>query len=77
MEETRDIERDFLKRLGMRIRERRSMRGLSQEELGFAADRTQHYISQVELGKRNPSILTIRAICQALEMSPHDMLDGV
>jgi len=73
----RDQEREFLKRMGRRIRDLRGARGLSQEELGFAADRTQHYISQVELGKRNPSTLTMRALCRALGVSLPELFDGV
>lgn len=51
---------DDLKRLGNNIRNLRERAGLSQEALGFKADLHRTYISQLELGQRNPSYTTLR-----------------
>jgi transcriptional regulator with XRE-family HTH domain len=61
---------------GERIRKLRKDRGLSQD--GFADlcgfDRT--YISGIERGRRNPSLLTIEALAKALSVTVAELLDG-
>jgi transcriptional regulator with XRE-family HTH domain len=67
---------EFLRRLGERIREERRARKLSQEQLAFDANLTQHYLSQVELGQRNASVSTVRAIAIALQIPLVELLAG-
>ncbi|WP_092359852.1 helix-turn-helix domain-containing protein [Collimonas sp. OK242] len=61
---------------GERIRKLRKDRGLSQD--GFADlcgfDRT--YISGIERGRRNPSLLAIEALANALSVTVAELLDG-
>ncbi|MEM4988332.1 helix-turn-helix transcriptional regulator [Collimonas sp. H4R21] len=61
---------------GERIRKLRKDRGLSQD--GFADlcgfDRT--YISGIERGRRNPSLLAIEALAKALSVTVAELLDG-
>ena len=54
---------------GKRIRALRVERGLSQEELANAAEITPAYLGQVERGQKNPTVLTIERICDALNIS--------
>ena len=78
MEENgQDISTEFLKLLGKRIKNLRRGRKLSQEKLGFACGLTQHYVSQVEKGERNVSIVTLRAIAQALEVTLSELMQGL
>ena len=69
-------DKEFLVRLGQKIKALRLDRGLSQEQLGFAAGLTQHYVSQVEQGDRNVSILTLRALAVALEVGIEVLFEG-
>lgn len=54
-------------RVGNRIRELRTLAGLSQEKLALAADLDRTYIASVENGKRNISIVNIEKISKALD----------
>jgi transcriptional regulator with XRE-family HTH domain len=54
--------------VGTRIRQLRNAKGISQEELGFLANLDRTYITSVENGKRNISIINIEKICKALDI---------
>ncbi len=54
------------KQLGERIRERRTARGLTQEELAHRAGLDYSYLNQIENGRRNPSLDAIGRIARAL-----------
>jgi len=56
-------------RLGRKIRELRKLKGLSQEELTEAAGLDLTTVSEVESGKRNPSLKTVYKISLALKTS--------
>lgn len=49
--------------------------GLSQEELAHEADSNRTYISDVERGRRNPSIVVVERIANALGKSMGELLD--
>ena len=51
-------------------RAERERKGLSQEELGFEAELDRNYVSGIERGVRNPTVVTIRRIAAALEVAP-------
>lgn len=55
--------------LGMAIKTERSVLGISQEELAERAGLHRTYVSDVERGARNPSIVSIEKLAQALELS--------
>jgi transcriptional regulator with XRE-family HTH domain len=66
---------DISKRFGTRIQRLRTMAGWSQEEL---ADRTglhRTYISGVERGVRNPTLLVVYKFALAFSISPSELLD--
>ena len=54
--------------IGARIRQLRNAKDLSQEQLAHLADLDRTYITSVENGKRNISIVNIEKICKALEI---------
>jgi len=54
------------KRFGMRLRELRRMRGLSQERLALLADLDRTYVGSVERGERNISLVNIEKLAKAL-----------
>jgi CheY-like chemotaxis protein len=55
--------------LGTAIRNERSIRGISQEELAYRAGLHRTYVSDVERGTRNPSIESIAKLARALDLS--------
>lgn len=55
-------------KLGLKIKLLRNKIGISQEELAFRCDLHRTYISSVELGKRNISIINIEKIALALNV---------
>ena len=52
--------------VGKRVRELRNSIGISQEELADLADLDRTYITSVECGKRNISIVNIEKLANAL-----------
>lgn len=51
---------------GKAVREYRMEKGISQEELGELCGLHRTYISEVERGVRNVSLINIEKICDAL-----------
>lgn len=63
--------------IGLRLKQLREARGLTQEKLGALADVTGGYISQIERGEKvNPGIKTLEKLAKALGVSIHDLLNG-
>ena len=56
------------KRLGVVVRQRRKKLGLSQEKLGATIRLDRTYVSDVENGKRNPSLDAIAGIAKCLKI---------
>ena len=50
----------FLEAFGEAVRAERERKDLSQEELGFEAGLDRTYVSGIERGVRNPTVVTIR-----------------
>jgi transcriptional regulator with XRE-family HTH domain len=59
---------DLQKQFGLRIKELRQKKGLSQEALAFKAGIDRTYMTGVETGKRNVSVKNIEKIIAALEI---------
>jgi transcriptional regulator with XRE-family HTH domain len=51
------------------LRRLRLEAGLTQEKLGFEADLRRTYVSILELGQQQPSLVTILKLAKALEQS--------
>jgi transcriptional regulator with XRE-family HTH domain len=62
-------------KFGKRVKEIRHSRGISQEELAFRSQLHRTYISSIELGKRNVSLLNIEKLAKALDCSVSDFFD--
>ena len=54
------------------IRRIRKEKKLSQLELSVRAGMSQSFIANLELGKKEPSVMTLIRIADALEASPRD-----
>ena len=55
---------------GAAARERREELGLSQEALGYRADLHRTFISDIERGRRNPTVKVIWKLAVALDSRP-------
>ena len=62
-----------LRRLGTRIRQLRSLRGISQERLADEAATGRSYMSGIERGVRNCSTLHLVRLAKALDVSIGDL----
>ncbi|NIJ25884.1 helix-turn-helix domain-containing protein [Brevundimonas terrae] len=56
--------------IGRNVRRFRVAKGLTQEELSALCDFDQRYISQVETGQRNLTVLSLYELAQALGTTP-------
>ena len=64
--------RDQLQRVVERIKSIRTKKGVSQMELSLRSNLSQSFIANVEKGKKQPSVLTLLRIADALEVNPQD-----
>ena len=68
---------DVLWQLGRRIAFLRKEKGLSQVELAADADMAKSYLSELELGKRNASVLVLSRLAAALGTTLEELFKGV
>lgn len=68
---------DIRQQIGARIQKVRKEVGLSQEDLALEADLDRTYISHVERGTRNPTVVVIFKIAKALNTTPSELLKGL
>ncbi len=61
--------------IGLRIKELRKKEGISQQELSFGSGLDRTYITQVENGKRNISIVNIEKMANALNLSIKELFN--
>jgi len=62
---------------GKTLRKRRLGKLLSQEELAIASNLSRAYISDLEMGKKDPSLFTIFKLANALRLKPSVLIDEV
>jgi transcriptional regulator with XRE-family HTH domain len=67
---------EIKEKIGLRIKELRKTKGLSQEQLALKADLDRTYMASVENGKRNVAIVNIEKIIIALEESFESFFKG-
>jgi transcriptional regulator with XRE-family HTH domain len=65
---------DIRKQVGLNVRRIRQERGWSQEELAFESGLHRTYISGIERGARNPTVLVLKELADALKTSPAKLL---
>lgn len=76
-EENDHMERtDIRKRIGLRIKELRAERNISQDDLAYAIDMSRSYLAEVETGKRNISGVNIERISDGLDASVQAFFDS-
>ena len=60
--------------VGQNVRRLRATKGMTQERLAFAADLDLTYIGGIERGRRNPSLLVMVRIADALDVPLAELL---
>lgn len=68
--------RDPRKIVAANVRYYRIEMGVSQEELARRAGLDRTYVSGIERGVRNPTVLTLQKLADVLKVSPADLLGG-
>ncbi len=65
---------EIVAEFGKIIRKLRIEAGLTQEELGFEADLRRTFISTIELGQQQPTLVTIFKLSRALNVPASEMI---
>ena len=67
-------DKEFLKAMGTRIAETRKAKGLSQLDVCSKLDMDKTYLSAIENGHRNITLLTYKQIADALEVDLKELV---
>jgi DNA-binding XRE family transcriptional regulator len=73
----RRVKTDALHQFGLRIRQLRLERKLSQEDLAELANLHRNYVSQIETGRRNVSLLNILKLAHGLNVKPTKLIETI
>ncbi len=68
---------NVLEQLGKRIVFLRKQRNLSQLDLATISEINRNYLSDLENGRRNPSVLVLAKISDALGISLSELFKGI
>lgn len=69
--------RDVCIQFGERIRELRKERGWRQLDLAEQTGISENYVSDLELGRKEVCLRTIKALAEALNTSIHELMKDV
>lgn len=69
------FDEEGLQSLAKRLKEVRSEKKMSQEDLADKSDITLSQIARIETAKINPTVSTIFKIARGLEVSPKELFD--
>ena len=64
-----------LQKIGRNIAAQRLERRMTQEDLAGLAEMDRSYLSEIENGRKNLSVLALMKIAKALRVSPAKILD--
>jgi len=67
---------DMRKLVGRNVKRIRLAKGLSQEQLAEKSGFSQQYISGLEKGQRNPTIISLYELSKALGVSHVELVSG-
>jgi len=69
--------RQYLVQIGGNIRKARQQMAYSQDEFADLVGMSRSYITEIETGKRNISILNLIGIMQGLNVDPNDIIGSI
>lgn len=68
---------EIQEKIGLRIKELRTEKSLTQEAVAFKAEVDRTFMNHVENGKRNISITTLhKIVCNGLELTLQEFFDS-
>jgi transcriptional regulator with XRE-family HTH domain len=67
----------ILDSFGIKLKRKREQFGVSQEQFAEICGFDRTYISMLETGKRNPSLVNLVKISNALRIALSDLLEGI
>lgn len=65
---------DMRQIVGLNVKRVRVARGLTQEQLAERSGFSQQYLSDLERGRRNPTVVSLWELAQALETTPTELI---
>ncbi|WP_234731810.1 helix-turn-helix domain-containing protein [Acidocella facilis] len=65
---------DMRQLVGRNFARLRKARGLTQEEVEARSGLSQQYLSSLERGRRNPTVITLYELAQVLKVSVADLV---
>ena len=69
-------DKDFLIRLGLKLKIFRSIKKLSQDDVANSLNIDKSYYSKVERGLTNPTLLYMKHLSEILEVDLSDLMDS-
>jgi transcriptional regulator with XRE-family HTH domain len=67
---------DMRKLVGQNVKRIRQAKGLTQEQFSDCSGFSQQYFSSLENGRRNPTVITLYELAQALGTQPVELLSA-
>jgi transcriptional regulator with XRE-family HTH domain len=64
---------EYLKAFGKHLRKIREEKGISLREVELRGDLDRQWLSKIELGKINPTLYSLRKLCELLEIDVSDL----
>lgn len=65
---------DMRKLVGRNLARLRREKGLTQEQVELRSGFSQQYLSSLERGRRNPTVITLFELAQALDTTPIELI---
>ena len=65
---------NILSSVGAKIQSIREKKGITQDQLGEKTGMSSKYISAIERGKKNLTLLTLEKVAQGLDVEPFELL---
>jgi transcriptional regulator with XRE-family HTH domain len=69
------VNRHLIKQFGLRVRELREAKNVSQEALSFSTGFHRTYIGMIERGERNISLSNMAVFAKVFELNLSELLD--
>lgn len=67
-------DKDFLKKIGIKLKVLRSLKGLSQDDIANRLDIDKSYYSKVERGLTNPTLLYLKKLSEVLDVPTEELV---
>ncbi len=65
---------EFLKKIGLKLKVIRSLRGMSQDDIVNKLDIDKSYYSKVERGLTNPTLIYMKNLAEILDVNLEDII---